>query len=336
MNIYRNELNIGKGHPLYDYITSIEDLARYAAREMYDVKKYAHMGNVKIANWCETAIRCAQLDPINQPELYSEQHDILVRNMYTQYGYAVEEYVNIAVQNKSLPPPRGYTISIQETHGSTRPDFVIGYVTDSGKNETLAWLDLTSIHSSGHIRRKSGTGWQRTPFVAELFYSPLILSNISMAGDYSIAERAHLNSAIRRQELQQRQLIRHMVKCTNDAFGILYPVLKLADDNGRDPRNAIGPKKIAEVFEKAFECDLQCIGNHQQIVKSILAEYMTAPQNSYRATARYVIYYFYSDTHSNKAAAMRYVRDSYVKNAQNGPYVTGKELDRFYAGLGIE
>lgn len=332
MEIHRNELNIGQGHPLYDYITSIEDLARYAAREMYDVRKYEHSGNVKISNWCKTAIACAELDPINQPELYNEYHDMLVRNMYTQYGYAVEEYVNIAIQNGNLPPPRGYTISIQETHGSTRPDFVIGRVTDSGKNETLAWLDLTSIHSSGHIRRKSGTGWQRTPFVAELFYSPLNLSNISMAGDYSIAERAHLNSAIRRQELQQRQLIRHMVNCTNKALGILYPVLKLEDENGRDPRKAIKLPHIAEVFQKAFNCDLGRTGNHQQIVKSILAEYMTAPQNYYLSTAKYVIYYFYSKTHSNKAAAMRYVRDSYVGN---GLYVTGEELERRYAELGI-
>lgn len=323
-------MNIGQGDSLYNYIASIEDLARYASREMYDVKKYAHMDNVKIANWCETAIRCAELDPINQPELYSEQHDILVRNMYTQYGYAVEEYVNIAVQNGNLPPPPGYEISTQETHGDTRPDFVIRRVTDSGKNETLAWLDLTSMQSSGHIRQKRGRGWYTTPFVAELFYSPLILSNISMAGEYSIAERAHLNSAIRRQELQQRQLIGHMVRCTNQALGTLYSEFRRITSG--NPRNAIGLPHIAEVFQKAFNCDLEHTGNHQQIVKSILAEYMTAPQNYYHATARYIIYYFYSDTRSNKAAAMRYVRDSYVGNDL---YVTGEELERRFAELGI-
>lgn len=330
MDPRRNVLNIGQGDPLYDYVESIEKLARYAAREMYDVRKYEHSDNVKISNWCKTAIACAQLDPINQPELYSEQHDILVRNMYTQYGYAVEEYVNIAIQNGNLPPPRGYTISIQETHGSTRPDFVIRNVTNPARGDTPAWLDLTSIKSAGHIDKKLGTGWRKMPFVAELFYSPLNLSNISMAGDYSIAERARLNSAIRRQELQQRQLIGHMVRCTNQALGTLYSELRRITSG--DPRNAIGLPHIAEVFEKAFNCDLKHTGNHQQIVKSILAEYMTAPQNYYHATARYVIYYFYSNTRSNKAAAMRYVRDSYVGN---GLYVTGEELERRFAELGI-
>lgn len=330
MKVYRNELNIGQGHPLYDYIASIEELARYAAREMYDVRKYEHSDNVKIANWCKTAIMCAELDPINQPELYSEYHDILVRNMYTQYGYAVEECVNIEVQNGSLPPPQGYTISTQETHGDTRPDFVIRCVANTARSDTLAWLDLTSIQSSGHIFQKSGTGWRTTPFVAELFYSPLILSNISMAGDYSIAERAHLNSAIRRQETQQRLLIEHMVRCTNKALGTLYSVLRRITSG--DPRNAISRSQIAQVFEKEFHCNLKYFHNHQQIVKGILVEYMTAPQNYYHATARYILFHFYSDIHSRKADAMRYVRDSYVGN---GLYVTGEELERRFAELGI-
>lgn len=326
----RNVLNIGPGDPLYDYAESIEELARYAAKEMYDVRKYEHSDNVKISNWCKTAIACAELDPINQPELYSEYHDILVRNMYTQYGYAVEEYVNIAVQNGTLPPPRGYTISIQETHGGTRPDFVIRNVTNPARGDTPAWLDLTSLKSAGHIDKKLGTGWRKMPFVAELFYSPLILGNISMAGDYSIAARAHLNSAIRRQELQQRQLIGHMVRCTNKALGTLYS--ELSRITSGDPRNAISRPQIAEVFEKEFHCDLRYIHNHQQIVKGILVEYMTAPRNYYHATARYIIFNFYSEIHSRKADAMQYVRDSYVGN---GLYVTGEELERRFAELGI-
>lgn len=324
MKIHRNELNIGQGHPLYNYIASIEDLVHYAAREMYDIRKYEHSGNVKIANWCKTAIMCAELDPINQPELYSEYHDILVRNMYTQYGYAVEECVNIEVQNGNLPPPQGYTISTQETHGGTRPDFVIRYVTDAARSGTVAWLDLTSIQSSGHIFQKSGTGWRTTPFVAELFYSPLRLSNIGMAGDYSIAERARFNSAIRKQETQQRLLIEHMVRCTNKALGILYS--ELSRITSGVPRNAISRLQIAEVFEREFHYNLRCIYNHQQIVKGILVEYMTAPQNYYHAAAKYILFNFYSEIHSRKADAMRYARDSYVGNS---PYVTGEELERY-------
>lgn len=207
MRVYHNALDIGPGDCLYDYIESIEKRACFAAGQMYDVNKFEHSANVKIGNWCRTAIECANLDPIAQPELYSEYHDILIRNMYTQYGYAVEEYVNIDINCGALPPPPGYRISTQESHGSTRPDYVIRSNPGTSEGEVQAWLDLTSAQSSGHILRKVGAGWRNTPFVAELFYPSLNLSNISTAGDYSIAQRARLNSAIRKQETQQRQLI---------------------------------------------------------------------------------------------------------------------------------
>lgn len=328
MRVYRNDLPIDPGHPLYDYIMSIEERARYAAAEMYDVRRYEHSNNVKIANWCRTAIACADLDPIDQPELYREYHDILVRNMYTQYGYAVEEYVNLEINNGALPPPWGYRISIQEVHGSTRPDYVIR--NEAAGGDTVAWLDLTSTQSAGHIFQKAGSGWRRSSFVAELFYSPLILSNINMAGNYSIAQRASLNSAIRRQETRQRLLTEHMVRCTNKALGKLYGVLRRVTGN---PHAVMSAAQIAQVFEQEFRCSLLSIYNHQQIVKGILTEYMTAPQNYYHATARYVIFNFYSQIRSRKNDAMRYVRDSYV---QNGDYVTGEALERLFADMGIE
>lgn len=125
LRVYHNASGIGPGDNLYDYIESIEKRACFAAGQMYDVNRFEHSANVKIGNWCKTAIACANLDPIAQPELYSEYHDILIRNMYTQYGYAVEEYVNIDINGGALPPPPGYRISTQESHGSTRPDYVI-------------------------------------------------------------------------------------------------------------------------------------------------------------------------------------------------------------------
>lgn len=328
MRVYRNELQIGPGHILYDYIMSIEERARYAASEMYDVRRYEHCNNAKIANWCQTAIACAELDPIAQPELYSEYHETLVRNMYMQYGSAVEEYVNIEIDNGALPPPMGYRISVQETNGNTRPDYVIRDVAAGG--DTVAWLDLTSRQSVRHIFRKDGVGWRRTPFVAELFYSPLILSNISTAGDYSIAQRAALNSAIRRQEMRQRLLTEHMVRCANKALGRLYSVLKRVTGN---PHAVMSAAQIARVFEEEFHCGLLRIYNHQQIVKGILAEYMTAHRNYYHATARYVIFTFYSQIHSCKNDAMRYVRDSYM---ESGDYVTGEALERFFAQMEAE
>lgn len=322
LRVYHNALGIGPGNALYDYIESIERRACFAAGQMYDINRFEHSANVKIGNWCRTAIACANLDPIAQPELYSEYHDILIRNMYTQYGYAVEEYVNIDINCGALPPPPGYRISTQESHGSTRPDYVIRSSSGTTEGEVQTWLDLTSAQSSGHILRKIGAGWRNTPFVAELFYPSLNLSNISTAGDYSIAQRARLNSAIRRQETQQRLLIEHMVRCANKALGRLYSVLRRVPGN---PHSAVNAAQIAGIFEEEFHYDLTRIYNHQQIVKGILVEYMKAPQNYYHATARYVIFNFYSEIQSRKGDAMRYVRDSYTNS---NDFIFGEEMDR--------
>ncbi len=298
---------------------SIEDAAHFAANEMYDINNYIKLVDViKIYNWCHTAKRCIEIDPLNDPELYSEEHDILVRKMYVQYGYAVEEFVNINIQAGKLPPPRGYDITIQETHGSTRPDFVIRQDTPSGK-KTVAWLDLTSQNSLDHINKKIGAGWKNTPFVAELSYPPLILSNIAISGDYSIAQRAALNSAIRQQEMRQRLLNEYMVKCTDKALGTMYSELIR-------PRNNVNIHYIALVFEQAFRYSLMHKSNHQQVVKGILVEYVTG-YNSYISTARYIIFNYYSDIHSRKSDAMRYVRDSY---ANSNPYIYGSDLDSYF------
>lgn len=343
MRIRSNLPNFGPGDPLYEYIQSIERLAEYAAREMYDVKKYADSRNVKIANWCKTAIMCAELDPIDQPELYSEYHDILVRKMYTQYGYAVEEYVNIAIGNGELSPPQGYAITLQETHGGTRPDFVIRQNDSSGKSTMIAWLDLTSSRSAGHIWQKSGNGWRNMPVVAELYYSPLSLNNVSMAGDHSIAARAHLNSAIRRQEVGQRRLIEHMVNCTNKALGTLCEVLDSTGNSQQVNPQQMKPQQmkpqqvksqhetraaIAVLFERMFQHDLMSIHNRQQIVKGILVEYMTSPNNYYHDRARFLLLTVYAEIHSKKSDAMRYVRDSMMVSS---PYVTGGAYERCLA-----
>lgn len=327
MRVYQNKLGIGPGHPLYDYIVSIEERAHYAAEQMYDVSRYAQSTNAKIANWCRTAIMCANLDPIAQPELYSEHHDILVRKMYMQYGYAVEEYVNIEINSGALQPPCGYRISSQESHGSTRPDYVIRRSAGVERDDFQVWLDLTSQKSSRHILKKAGAGWRSKSFVAELFYSPLILSNISMAGNYSIAQRAQLNSAIRRQEMRQRQLTEYMVCCVDKALGKLYSILKRRTGSAQ---NAISIAQIALIFEKEFKQSLVSIYNHQQIVKGILVEYMAASRTCYHNTVRYILFGFYSSISSKKADAMRYVRDSYVGN---NIYVTGEELEQQCAEL---
>lgn len=309
LKVTQNELNIDQGDSLYDYIESIEKRARYAAKEMYDIIKYEHSDNIKIANWCQTAIKCVEHNPMtshvpdNKPLLYA------------QYGYAVEEYVNIEIRSGNLPPPRGYKISLQETHGSTRPDFVIKRKIGAARDETLAWLDLTSENSSGHINQKSGIGWQKAPFVAELFYPPLKLDKIGIVGRHSIGKRAHLNSAIRRQTVQQRGLNRHMVCCTNKALARL------------SSQKTISRPQIAEAFEREFHYPLKNIKNRQQIVRGILKKYIADSQSNYPTKANYIISEFYSEIRTRETDSMQYVRDSY---AANNLYITGEEPGRYF------
>ena len=81
----------------------------------------------------------------------------------TSIGYVIESYTNF----KMSPQIGNYAILLQQTRGGTRPDFVIQ---DTTTNQEVAWLDITSSASVGHINRKSGQGWKNRTYVAEILY----------------------------------------------------------------------------------------------------------------------------------------------------------------------
>jgi hypothetical protein len=83
---------------------------------------------------------------------------------YARYGYAIE---TLATGMFMSADHKGYAVSTQVTQGSTRPDFVI---MNSKKSKEIAWLDVTSSASIGHIYNKQGGGWKTRPYVAEILY----------------------------------------------------------------------------------------------------------------------------------------------------------------------
>ena len=104
-------------------------------------------------------------DPVETPSL-----------IHAKFGYAVETFVNKSLKNKSL---HGFEVELQKSKGGTRPDIVLN---KDGKE--VAWIDITSEDSIGHIKRKQSSSWKTKPFVAEVTYKALDLKEIlNVSGD---------------------------------------------------------------------------------------------------------------------------------------------------------
>ncbi|MFI7358027.1 DUF4157 domain-containing protein [Streptomyces avidinii] len=85
-------------------------------------------------------------------------------------GYAIESLatkVFLTERRSWTGPASGLTFSVamQVTHGNTRPDVVLQL-----DGTDVAWYDITSAKSLGHIFEKDGSGWQTKPYVAEIAY----------------------------------------------------------------------------------------------------------------------------------------------------------------------
>ena len=87
--------------------------------------------------------------------------------MPRQAGYWIESYAT-----KVLNPTPGGGIDrlLQAGRGKSRPDVVL-----QKGGVDLAWLDITSSASEGHIYQKDSAGWLATPYVTEVTYPGLSL-----------------------------------------------------------------------------------------------------------------------------------------------------------------
>lgn len=98
--------------------------------------------------------------------------------LHARFGYAVESLVTLAVKTDEggvLSALGGrYRPGYQVSIGSTRPDIVL-YDQD---DKDVAWFDITSADSVGHIDDKQHTGWKTRPSVAEICYPALVLGKL--------------------------------------------------------------------------------------------------------------------------------------------------------------
>ncbi|GAB4108555.1 MAG: hypothetical protein OHK0022_60120 [Roseiflexaceae bacterium] len=160
-------------------------------------------------------------------EAFAQNPDREPRIIHARFGYSIE---SIACQGLDNTQMNGLTIRIQVAHGHTRPDIVL-----MADNQEIAWLDITSRGSEGHIRGKSGAGWTSRPFVRELVYPQLQLRNLLNATNDPFYQELGLLIANERQvELAVKEGNRTKLR---NLF------LKLAEDKGWETGTGDAAKK---------------------------------------------------------------------------------------------
>jgi hypothetical protein len=117
--------------------------------------------------------------------------------MPRQAGYWIESYVTKIVR----PSASGLDILLQSKRGNSRPDVILQY-----KGTDLAWLDITSTVSEGHIYDKNSEGWNTTPYVTEVTYDGLKVIDLNLV-DIPDVKSQDLSKLIERaNEAKKKQL----------------------------------------------------------------------------------------------------------------------------------
>lgn len=107
-----NVLSQNEKNEIKKYIDSLAKRTEEAARNLYFINQFFYLGNNKIQQWCNAAFNFL---------ITKYEYDFIEAN----YGYAVEEYVNIGIAEGIPSVPIGFSVRTQVTHGHTRPDIVI-------------------------------------------------------------------------------------------------------------------------------------------------------------------------------------------------------------------
>ncbi|MFX3636939.1 MAG: DUF4157 domain-containing protein [Candidatus Pristimantibacillus sp.] len=128
---------------------------------------------------------------------YVREPETSPKLIHAKFGYAIE---TLACHN--LGGHGGLQAVLQFSQGHTRPDIVI-----MDNQFQVAWIDITSGHSEGHIKGKDGAGWKSRPFVYEVLYEPLKLSEILAAtGDPFYDDYGAFMSAEHQIEIDEKEL----------------------------------------------------------------------------------------------------------------------------------
>ena len=125
---------------------------------------------------------------------YAGNPDVEPSLVHARFGYAIE---SLACQGLNNTRVGGLTVRTQVGHGHTRPDVVL-----EAAGDEVAWIDITSEGSVGHILGKEGSLWGTRPFVRELIYPRLELRSIlNRTADPYFAEYGELIARERQAEL---------------------------------------------------------------------------------------------------------------------------------------
>lgn len=132
-------------------------------------------------------------NPVQKPKLLN-----------ARFGYAIETLACIELGDAF----EDFELKYQITHGSTRPDIVV--CTEDG--DELAWIDITSTGSEGHIAEKVGAGWKRKPFVHEVLYDALDPTDLSSNSNNPYLKKLgefveEENDIVRSEKLKTKRLI---------------------------------------------------------------------------------------------------------------------------------
>ena len=140
--------------------SAIDQLVTEARAMALDWRSLAQHSEPHVKNWAQDAQKYFD-DPSTTPAF-----------MHARFGYAIE-----ALACARLPASDGgLAVSTQIAKGATRPDIVL-----FDDQSDVAWLDITSSDSARHIFGKDHAGWKNRPFVYEILYQPLNLTEVLTA-----------------------------------------------------------------------------------------------------------------------------------------------------------
>lgn len=275
-------------HIVIRYIRQIDTLVTVSAQKALFLSNLDQQ-RPKQALWYDSAKR--YIDRSNNND--SSDNNI-PPFLYSYYGSAVEDLVNMQIKN--IPCPSSIGIILQQQNSGTRPDIVIYF-----NQKSYAWLDITSQRNVGHIWRKANWFNNPRPFIAELLYENLSTTKIRETSEDHIGHYAHFNHTLRMHTLNERILMRHMMKCTNHALARLYGRLR------KDTRKSV----ISDAFTFAFNLHspYPCI---HLCIKSILHRYRNSCDIMYQSTATEIYNRFYTDgTSQSWEKAQEMIKKSY-------------------------
>lgn len=136
-------------------VAKVDELVAQARELALDWSSFKDSESGYLKSWAETA------------EAYFSNPDEVKEFLHARFGYAVE---TLCCQGLNVKE-EGLTVNFQVASGMTRPDIVL---TDPDSKEAeVAWIDITASDSTGHIKKKAGSGWATRPVVAEVTYPSL-------------------------------------------------------------------------------------------------------------------------------------------------------------------